>query len=92
MLYAVSSSARTFIKSECNTFGILKPVDFGDGETPRLMRIIIGQQPEPNAPAPEPVVFSLHIWPNYNLQQVRSWLEAWPHVGATFEQAIMEMR
>ena len=92
MLYAVSEPARAFIKAECAQFGILKPVDFSESEAPRLMRIIIGQQPEPSAPAPEPVVFSLHVWPNYDQRQVRAWLESWPHVSQPFAQAIEAMR
>ena len=91
MLYAVSEPARAFIKAECAQFGILKPVDFSESEAPRLMRIIIGQ-PAPSAPASEPVVFTLHVWPNYDIVQVRTWLEKWPHISEPFAQAIEAMR
>lgn len=55
------------------------------------MRIIIGQPPRPSAPAVESVVYSLHVWPNYDLAQVRAWIDSWPHVGASFERAINEV-
>ena len=90
-LYAVSASARAFIKTDCATFGILRGIDTGDDEAPRLMRIIIGQPPASSAPAVESIVYSLHVWPNFDLAQVRAWIEAWPHVGAPFEKAINEV-
>ena len=91
-LYAISEPARAFLKTDCSTFGILRTIDTNEDDTPRLMRIIIVRPPEPRASAPESIVYSLHVWPNYDLQQVRAWLEAWPHVGETFEQAIEEMQ
>ena len=82
---------RAFLKTDCNAFGILRAIDIGDDEAPRLMRIIIGQPPRPSAPAVESVVYSLHVWPNYDLAQVRAWIDSWPHVGASFERAINEV-
>lgn len=70
---------------------ILRAIDTGDDEAPRLMRIIIGQPPASSAPAVESIVYSLHVWPNFDLAQVRAWIEAWPHVGAPFEKAINEV-
>lgn len=92
ILYAISVPARAFIKVECSTFGILKSLDMGEGDAPRLMRIIIGQPVAPIASAPDPIVYSLHVWPNYDLQKVRSWLEAWPHISEPFESAIEEIQ
>jgi hypothetical protein len=92
MLYAVSAPARSFLKTECILFGNLKPISLDENDAPQLMRIIIGQPVMPSAPAQEPVVFTLHVWPNYDLQQVRTWLEMWPHVGEPFEQAINEIK
>lgn len=92
VLYVISEPARAFIKTECAVFGILKPVDVGESDAPRLMRIIIGQPLEQSAQAPEAIVYSLHVWPNYNLQQVRTWLEAWPHISAPFERAIEDLQ
>ncbi len=92
MLYAVSAPARAFIKTDCASFGILKPVDLNPERPPQVLSIILGRPAEsPPTPAPESIVYSLHVWPNYDLQQVRTWLESWPHVGVLFEQAINEV-
>lgn len=91
-LYAITPAARAFLKTDCSTFGILRSIDTGEDEAPRLMRIIIGQPPAPSAPAAESVVYSLHVWPNFDLAQVRTWIESWPHVGVLFEQAIEELQ
>lgn len=90
-LYAVTPAARAFLKADCSTFGILRSIDTGEDDAPRLMRIIIGAPVQPQSPAAEGIVYSLHVWPNFDLQQVRAWIESWPHVGVLFEQAINEV-
>lgn len=90
-LYAISPAARAFLKTDCSTFGILRTIDTGEDDAPRLTRIIIGKPTEPQPAAPEGIVFSLHVWPNFDLAQVRDWIGTWPHVGVAFERAIEEM-
>jgi hypothetical protein len=87
-LYALSEPARAFLKAECEVFGILKPVDHNSAPA-SILAALVGKAP---APAADAIVFSLHVWPNYDLPAVRTWIEAWPHVGEPFEQAIEEMQ
>lgn len=93
-LYAITPAARAFLKTECSTFGILRSIDAGDDDAREAWRmsIIIGKPPEPSAPATEGIVYSLHIWPNFDKGQVQRWLESWPHVGVLFEQVIEELQ
>lgn len=93
MLYAISDPARAFIKTECACFGILTPVDLNPERPPQVFSIILGKPAESaTVQARTPVVvYSLHVWPNFDLSQVRDWISAWPHVGVLFEQAIEEL-
>ena len=88
-LNAVSEPARAFLKKECECFGILKPVDHNSAPASILAMLTGRQTAQPTAPE---TLFTLHVWPNYDLQQVRTWMEAWPHVSEPFARAIEEAK
>jgi hypothetical protein len=89
-LYAVSEAARCFLRQECEVFGILKPVD-PNSAPPSILGMLVGRGQPPAQRAGPETLFTLHVWPNYDLQQVRTWMEAWPHISEPFEHAINEV-
>lgn len=90
LLWGPSSAGKTEMAKRIA--GVMRlPFNSFAGATLKNVKQIVGQPPASSAPAVESIVYSLHVWPNFDLAQVRAWIEAWPHVGAPFEKAINEV-